>query len=134
MTQVISTQTKTFKFTDEFSSSTTSYYLTTITVQELKYEDGLHYWDIGYVNEFISSSSDSPEIAKICKKNSHPFFGSRIDDFKTYDGDILIKNSLTSVMVEYLLMDYEQLALVSGITSPQRYKQNVMWTLNYFWD
>lgn len=134
MTQVISTQTKTFKFTDELSSETTSYYLTTVTVKELKYENGSHYWDIGYVNKFIPGPNESPESIAKLKKITHPFFGSNVKDFMDYEGDIILKNPMTSFMVEYLLADYEQLSLVSGFTTPQRYKQSIMWSLSYFWD
>lgn len=134
MTQVISTQIKTFKFTDEFLQSLSSYYLTTVTVKELKYEDGNHYWDIAYVNKFISGTIDSQEVIKKLEKTAHPFYGSQVEDFMEYQGDILFKNSMTSIMVDYLLMDYEQLALESGVTTPQRYKQSIMWSLSYFWD
>lgn len=134
MTQIISTQHKTFKFTDVFSSSTSSHYLSTITVKKLKYDTGLHYWDISYENEFIRESTDSPDTIKNLKSKAHPFFGSPVEDFMNYEGEILFCNPMTSIMVEYLLMDYEQLALVSGVTTPQRYKQSVMWSLSYFWD
>jgi hypothetical protein len=134
MAQVISTQTKTFKFTDEFSPLSTSHYLSTITVKELEYEDGNHYWDIGYVNKFIPGTIDSQEVIKKLKKTAHPFNGSQIQDFMGYEGDILFKNPMTTIMVDYLLMDYEQLALVSGVTTSQRYKQSIMWSLCNFWD
>ena len=134
MTKVISTQTKTFKFTDEFSQSTSSHYLSTITVKELEYEDGNHYWDIEYVNKFIPGTIDSQVIINSREKKSHPFYGSQVPDFMEYQGDILFKNSMTSIMVKYLLMDYDQLALVSGATTPQRYKQSIMWSLSYLWD
>jgi hypothetical protein len=136
MTQVISTQTKTFKFTDEFSPSTSSHYLTTVTVKELKYEDGNHYWDIGYAHKFIPGTIDLPVvIINSLEKKLHPFYKiSQVQDFMDYEGDILFKNPMTTIMVEYLLMDYEELALVSGVTTAQRYKQSIMWSLSYFWD
>jgi len=134
MTQVISTQTKTFKFTDEYLLFNSSYYLTTITVKELKYENGQHYWDITYVNKFIPEPHSSQELNSAFEKDSHPFSGSNIKNFMDYQGDIVFKNPMTSIMIEYLLMDYDQLALVSGATTPQRYKKNIMWSLSYFWD
>ena len=102
MTKVISTQTKTFKFTDEFSQSTSAHYLSTITVKELEYEDGNHYWDIEYVNKFIPGTIDSPVIINSREKKSHPFYGSQVPDFMEYQGDILFKNPMTSIMVKYL--------------------------------
>lgn len=146
MTQVISTQTNTFKFTDEYQSFDSSYYLTKITVKELKYENGQHYWDIAYVNKFIPKPHSSlelistfdphcyQELNSVFEKDSHPFSGSNIENFMDYKGDIILKNTMTSIMVEYLLMDYDQLALLSGATTPQRYKKNIMWSLSYFWD
>ena len=135
MTQIISTQTNTFKFTDEFSSSVSAYYLTTISVKDLKYEDGNHYWDIEYNNIFIPVQLASHrQSTENFKKTAHPFFGSQVEDFMNYQGDIIKKNPMTSIMVEYLLMDYDQLALISGFTTPERYKQRIMWSLANFWD
>jgi hypothetical protein len=135
MSKLKSTHSNTFKFIDEFSSLKSSYYLSTITVKELEYDDGNYYFDIDYVNKFVSTTIDtSDSLTEKLKEKIHPFYGSHIKDFMKYEGDIVKKNPLTSIMIEYLLMDYEQLALVSGFTTPQRYKQNIMWSLNYFWD
>lgn len=126
MPTIISTRNETFKFTDTDSSS---YYVVNITVQELEYSNGQHYFDISYECIFIGIP-DSHDNSR-----AHPFFGSQVDDFMKYKGDIIVKNRLTSIMVDYLLMDNEQLALETEHTTPQRYRQNIMWSIaHYFWD
>lgn len=133
MTKVITTRTNTFKFTSEVYGSN-SYYMSTVIVKELEYESGQHYWDISYKNDFISDPTDNVEKINQDKLKLHPFYGSHMSDYMDYTGEILFKNPLTTIMVDYLLMDYEQIELESGLTTSQRYKQNIMWSLCYFWD
>jgi hypothetical protein len=52
----------------------------------------------------------------------------------TYEGDTVIKNTLSSSMIDYLLMDYVELEKVSGSSSAQKYKQSIMISLNYLSD
>jgi hypothetical protein len=126
MPTIILTRNETFKFTDTDSSS---YYVVNIMVQELEYSIGQRYYDISYDFIFIAVP-DSHDNSR-----AHPFFGSQVDDFMKYNGDIIVKNRLSSIMVDYLLMDNEQLSLESGHTTPQRYRQNIMWSIaHYFWD
>ena len=133
MTQIVSTQNKTFKITNEMNDSF-SYYNVEITVKDLLYESGLHYFDINYNFIFVPSKVYTLEENEKYKIIVHPLYGSRIDDFIIYDGEIIIKNSLTSAMVDYLLMDYSELEKVSGSTTAQKYKQNIMVAINLFWD
>ena len=60
------------------------------------------------------------------KQSIHPFFGSLIEDYMTYEGDTVIKNTLSSSIIDYLLMDYDQLEKVSGSSSAQKYKQSII--------
>ena len=64
----------------------------------------------------------------------YPFYGYPIEDYITYGGVIVVKNTLSSSMIEYILMDYDQLQKVSGATTAQKYKQITMVALSFFWD
>ena len=133
MTQIVSIQNKTFKFTDDMGDSL-SYYNVDITVKELLYDTGVSYYDIGYKYEYVPAKSYSDNLNQKYKKILHPFYGYPIEDYITYGGVIVVKNTLSSSMIEYILMDYDQLQKVSGATTAQKYKQITMVALSFFWD
>jgi hypothetical protein len=133
MTQIVSIQSKTFKFTDEIRFSS-CYYNVNITVKELLYDTGILYYEINYKYEYVSSALYSDDINQKYKKIIHPFYGYSIENYMTYSKEIVVKNSLTSLMIEYILMDYDQLQKVSGATTAQKYKQTTMVALSFFWD
>ena len=45
---------------------------------------------------------------------------------------IMLKNTFTTQLVDYLLMDNESLARFSGGISPEEYRNSIMWTISYF--
>ena len=45
---------------------------------------------------------------------------------------IMLKNTFTKQLVEYLLLDNETLARFSGRISPEEYRNSLMWTISYF--
>ncbi len=131
MIQNVLTQTNCFKFIDE-SGSSLSYYNVDITVNEF-YDTGILYYDIGYKYRYFPFANKINENEEY-KQSIHPFFGSLIEDYMTYEGDTVIKNTLSSSMIDYLLMDYDQLEKVSGSSSAQKYKQSIMISLSYLTD
>jgi hypothetical protein len=50
------------------------------------------------------------------------------------DGDIICKNDMTTIMVNYLLVDDNKLSKKIGNFTVQEYKINIMKALNLFWD
>jgi len=117
--------------------SKTPYYTLDVTEKELKYECGYYYYDIGYEFKFISSDTCSLEENIKHEKLAHPFASFSSDDDTKFEGVIVYKNDLTKMLVEFLLMDYEELETKIQHTlkvSPQSYKSNVMESLALLWD
>jgi len=135
MSLLISTKNNTIKIYDDFDNFNleNSHYSIIITIKELKYEDGNYYYDIAYTYNFIKSNKKSDESNNKLKIILHPFYGNNMCKDSS-DGDIVFKNELTTKMVEYLLMDDNELVEKTGLTSTQRYRINIMNSLALFWD
>jgi len=137
MTRVLNTREKQFRFDNEFENYNVdnSHYIVNIIVKDLKYEDGNQYYDISYNFYFVKSEKNSINEQNNFKKLSHPFnLNPYIDSFQEYEGDIIVKNEMTDIMIEYLLMDDDKLSKFTGHTTTQKYRQNIMWSLCMFWD
>ena len=64
----------------------------------------------------------------------HPFYNDNSYDDCCYEGEIVKKNAMTEQMVNYLMMDEDELSQYTGNTMPNDYKAFIMKTLTYFWD
>lgn len=122
------TRTSTFNYR-ALTAVGNDHYKVTVTVKDLLYSDGKKYMDIGYEFEAIM---DTDFVGKLIK--NHPFFESDMDDFLGYSGEVIATNPMTSMMVDYLLMDNAELAKFSGHTTPQEYKHKIMLSIVHFWD
>ena len=111
---VISSKQNKIKIINEFDITDKTYYFIFITVNELLYNDGNTYYEINYKYEF----------------NSNEFI---LDDDLIEDV-IIFKNKMTEIMVEYLLMDPEELSKISGASTAQYYRMTIMANLNKLWD
>ena len=105
------------------------HYKITISVKDLLYSDGKKYMDISYHCEAVM---DTDFVGKLIK--NHPFFHTNMEDFLGYEGEVIAKNPMTDMMVDYLLMDDAELAKFTGHTTPQDYKHKIMLSIVYFWD
>ncbi len=105
------------------------HYVVTVTVKELLYSDGKRYMDIHY--DFDAKMVKDERRRHIA---THPFYGSEVNDFMTYDGEIIAKNPMTATMVDYLFMADDELVQFTGNTTPQDYKHKIMLSIAYFWD
>ena len=119
---------KTFKFVDIFGQLSPSYCNVSIKVIEKISEGGLSFgkpiYDISYSYEYSNHES---------ALRADPFFYSKnkqeIDNF----GVIVYKNEMTDQMINYLLMDPEELSQKCGMFWVQ-YKIKIMESLNNLWD
>ena len=85
------------------------------------------YYDITYNYTY---SSDAPEA-----KRAHPFnYNLKIRESVDVTGEILVKNNMTETMINYLLMNEEELSKQIGNTWWMQYKIKIMEALNLFWD
>lgn len=123
-------------FDNERYQKNGSHYDVTITVKVLRAENtNKEYYDITYAYKFVPGDA-TPEDAMKNKQIMHPFHvpNERVDISHSQYGDIVYKNSLTSVMIEYLMMDEDTLSKQASNSSAQRYRQDIMLSLTYFWD
>ena len=126
MTQTLSINQKTFKFINEFNSNDKSYYLIKIIVKELLYDDGKIFYDIGYEYKFNGLQTSKQII--------HPYYQTKDVVDLDLEGVIVFKNKMTETMVEYLLLDPEELENQSGSSTAQSYRTNIMIGLARLWD
>jgi hypothetical protein len=130
MKTIISTQTATFDFYDEFDRDDKSYYNVTIKVDLLQYEDKKQFYDISYTYKL--EHNDSTHI-KSSYLQMHPFYkNGTISD--SADGDIVYKNDLSTMMIKYLLMPDHELSDFTNRSSTQHYRKCIMLSLPKFWD
>ena len=124
-TIIVSTKQGVFKFVNEFDSNDKSYYNVDIKIEEKLYVDGKSYYDISYEIKFNGDKNSRNKI--------HPFYDGR--EIQEEDEEvIIIKNKMTEIMVEYLLYPSEELEKVSGTTTAQAYRTNIMLGLAKLWD
>lgn len=105
------------------------HYVVTVTVKELLYSDGKQYMDVHY--KFDASMVEDDRGRHIA---THPLYGSDVNDLLTYEGEIIAKNPMTEIMVDYLLMEDAELTKVTGHTTAPDYKHKIMLSLSYLWD
>jgi len=110
------------------------HYILDVIEKELEYESGSFYYDIEYNFKFIPSDQCTTEENKKHRKLAHPFAPFSSDDDTKYEGVIVYANELTEKLVEFLLMDYDQLAKIIDHDTPQSYKSNIMESLSLLWD
>ena len=127
MTKVLSTQEKTFRFFDTFNEKV--WCDIHIVVEELQYENGNVYYMLKYENTF----SNPDEIPNGDVNSAHPFYGNKT--FSSHvSGDIVVKNLMTENMINYLLMNTDELSVYTGTTSPMTYRANIMKMITMLWD
>ena len=112
------TFTKCFRFINEFDSSDNSYCNIIITVRERVYDDGNTYYEINYEYEYNCLESSKMTI---CPEAN-------------FNGVTILKNKMTEIMVEYLLTDPKELSKVSGASTQQCYRTNIILSLDRMWD
>lgn len=117
---------------EEYNSSKGGpHYVVNIKVETMRYANGAEYFDISYKYRFIPGALVHTDEIKVTKRLMHPFYKNYEESLR---GDIIFKNSMSSLMVDYLLMDDDTLSKVSGASTPQGYRANIMMSLSQFWD
>lgn len=111
-----------------FETSTSKVYICML-INTLQYSDGNQYYEISYVYNYYPDSNFSKTQLIEQYKNMNPLKKTACDC-----GGILYKNRVTTPMIEYLCMDDETLNKETGSTTPQRYRFNIIQTLEKFWD
>ena len=121
-------RTSSFEYRSRFASGA-DHYKVTVSVKDLLYSDGKQYMDVSYKFDAVM---ETDPVSKLIK--NHPLFDSDIESCLDYEGEVIAKNPMTAMMIEYLLMDNAELAKFSGHTTPQEYKHKIMLSMVHFWD
>ena len=122
MTKVINTRKHVDRFYDY--RDVDKYTDVTITVERKRYTNNKDFFYINYCYKY------SPK--NVLGTEGHPFIGTEYEENK--DGDIIIVNSMTEIMIEYLLMDVKEITKICGSVTPGTYKVSIMHALTNFWD
>ena len=83
-------------------------------------------FNINFDYQYLDSNNKEIDIDKFSIVNPHPFFKCDKSIEDTSNGEIVIKNSMTTEMVNYMLMDDDELSKHSGLAHPQYYRNIIM--------
>ena len=115
---------KTFRF---FPINTNTYWCDISIIIDIKLANNGEYYHIKYENCFSNKDTSNDTL-----DNSHPFYNTEF--MEHCNGDVIIKNEMTDKMISFLMMNNDELVKYSGLSTPQRYKSNIMCSITYFWD
>jgi len=119
------------QFRDENGLNTDAYYDVRITVKTRQYEKGMEYYDISYFYKFHPEELTDLDDIVHHRNVLHPFYQ---EDQQGKYGEIIKKNKMTTCMIEYLLKPDEALKNDIGLSTPQRYRSDIMHSLAKLWD
>lgn len=125
MSNVLEITNKQFKFDGDSKIDNGIYCLINVTVKKIKYVSNEIFYDIDFKHIYSSENS-------LCK-NLNPLLNLEEKD-TVYEGDIIVSNELTDIIVKYLLMSFEDLQKHSGRVTAQQYKKQIIKSINLFWD
>lgn len=120
------------QFYDETFNVTKAFYDVQITVKTRLYDSGAEYYDIAYKYKFHPMELETPDDISYFQKVIHPFFQ---EDQQGKYGEIIKKNKMTACMIEFLLKPDDELTKdIIGMSSPQRYRSDIIHSLAKLWD
>ena len=119
---------QTFRFHPFDSSDKSKWCDVTAIVRLIRYEDSSEYYYISYEYVFSNKNLKEREI-----DDCHPFYGNP-ELMEHIEGDLIVKNSMSEKLIEYLLMGFDELEAFTGRSTPQGYKGNIMRAITYLWD
>ena len=136
-------ETETFvEFTNPYDSRDTTVCYTQIKVKCFKYENkDTEYYSVQYKHKFKSEPlyntnediiyNDDPPIIY-----PHPFANDSEDEslHELKDGNIIIKNDLTTQIIKFLLMPDKELSIYIGLTLPSDYRRTIIHDIAKKWD
>jgi hypothetical protein len=133
MIQVVETRENTFKFYENERDSiddSSPYLEVKIIVTEKEYENKKRFYYVDYDYKIITKSDLCEAKSFNIFKNTFPF---KNDDCNS-NGEVIYKNDLTSKIVDYLLMDDDELEKYTNNNTAQTYRSELMKALVSLWD
>ena len=108
---------------------TTDYYIVDVSVSEIQHNTvDIQYWKVNYSFQFVPYSPQSKKDFDV-QLQHHPFYNSTVEDYQFYYEDYYDKLPLTSIIVDHLMLNDEQIATVCGKLTIHEYRKQLMWTL-----
>ena len=122
----------TFLFTD-LSGDDDVTCLTTICVKDIKQSINQEpLWDIK-LNSVYSTGQKVFSYTDVVEYNSHPMLSRNSNSYiSNFKGFQIIKNDMTQIMIEYLMMEDQELAHKSDTITPQEYRRKTLQGLSQF--
>ena len=121
-------------FTDEFNIRNPIQCVANIRVEEKK-SGGNDVFQIFIEYIFKNTQTNETFIREPDQILSpHPFAKCTREEKEIAGGDIIIRNSMTKEMVNYMMMDDAELSKYSGRNTPQTYRTHIIQALVKMWD
>ena len=135
MTKIIQSRNNTFKFYDNHTSpheinEESPYLEVKITVTEKEYDDNKRFYYIDYDYKLIVTSNICEAKLLNIFRRIFPFNNDEYDS----NGGVVYKNELVSKMVDYILMNDEELEKYTNLNTAQTYRTELMKALISLWD
>ena len=127
MSLTLSTIERTYRYYSQFNKDNNKYCDIIIKINEIQYENGDIFYELSYNYKFSSGLN-------IFKNPLNPFLNHSPEFKHHWEGDIIIKNTMTEQMVNYLVMSEEEMSTFTGSTTPLDYKLRIMICLSKLWD
>lgn len=105
---------------------------TKVSVKEQTYDSGKKVYIIDYIHTYIENGKRS-----LCALEEEVIVPNPFSDkyYKPhFDGEIIVKNEMTDMMIKYLMMDDNELIKHIGRITPQYYKMKIMHNIHNLWD
>ena len=108
---------------------TCDYYIVDVSVSEIQHNTvDIQYWKVEYSFQFVPYSTKSTKDFDV-QLQHHPFYKSKLDDYQFYTGDYYDKFPLTTMIVDHLLMNDQEISTVCGKLTIHEYRKYLMWAL-----
>ena len=124
---------KTFTFEDDFNPDNKTKCVTKISVED-KISNNTPIYYINYTHRIIDNEKEYSIVSPEDVVNPCPFASLKGVFRDSFEGEILVKNEMTTNMINYMMMDDEELEKHIGGTTAQFYRKNIMITLSLFFD
>lgn len=126
-------KTRVLKFKNNFDTRCTTTCYTKISIEEFSYDDSdTEYYRIGYTHKFVDIDNkmiDNPPIVY-----PHPFADEDIGLAEFSNGNLIVKNTLTEQMLEFLMMTTNKLQKLIGNSCAEDYRKTIMHDIAKKWD
>ena len=109
---------------------TCDYYIVDVSVSEMQHNRvDIQYWKVNYSFQFVPYSTKSKEKDFDVQLQHHPFHKSTLEDYQFYYEDYYDHLPITTMIVDHLLMNDQQISTVSGKLTIHEYRKQLMWSL-----